>query len=144
MDRSKYSLDELFLVSESDFELGGIMNPFNLMQDISRSESEIAHHFSSWPYVSRNDIKMIVYRPSLDEIFENLEGEVLCHLSLLRESQNPYILQSLTEGSFSLTALKPLQEHVFYQKTLALHLCGFGEVVLHAFNIILDKFTSKL
>ncbi len=144
MDRSKYSLEELFLVSESDFELGGIMNPFNEMQDTSRPESDFKSLFTSWPYLSRHDIKICIYKPSLEEIFEKLVNEILRHLAILRESNNPHILESLTEGGFTIPRLKHLQDHVFYQKTLALHLCGFGDVVLDAFNRILRKFTSKL
>ncbi|MDG2448958.1 MAG: hypothetical protein P8M34_04955, partial [Saprospiraceae bacterium] len=30
-DKTKYDLEEIFIVTESDYELGGIMNPFNQM-----------------------------------------------------------------------------------------------------------------
>ena len=142
MDRSKYTLDEIFLVTEKDFELGGIMNPFNTIDGALPKSVHLHALFPSWPYLTRGDIKAKIYMPPFDEIFLKLENEIIHHLKILKQTGDSIFLECLSKGSFTIPTLKHLEKQVFYQKVIALHLCGFGDVMLETFNRMLTKYLT--
>jgi hypothetical protein len=143
LDRSKYDLEEIFMVTTSDFELGGIMNPYNEFGNVSQSMIEYRSLFSSYPYLSRLQIKTSIYEKELEEIVTNLEKEIISDFERLQKDHHPLILHSMANSSFTVATVKALQNHLFYQKAIALHLCGIGDILLDTFNYILDKYLKR-
>jgi len=131
------------MVTSGDFELGGIMNPYNDIYNVSELLPKCKSLISSFPYISRNQIKTAVYKSPFDQIFYNLKEEITSDLLHLKQSKNLYILESIADNCFSIKTLKSLKNHFLYQKILALHLCGFGEFLQDAFNNILEYFLNK-
>jgi len=144
LDKTKFDLEEIFMVTSSDFELGGIMNPFNLMDGTTSMYEECKNHFSSFPYLSRIDIKTKIYQNHLDQILINLINEIVTEISDLQKVQNPQILESISENGFNIRDIDQLKEQRLYQKTVSLHLCGYGNIILDAFNKVLKEYMKTL
>lgn len=144
LDRSKYNLDEIFMATPDDFELGGILNPFNEMGSIQSLVHRYCGYFTSYPYLTRNDIKSHVYSFDFNSILTRLKDEAVEELNELQLKENHEVLEGIEANKFTVKNLKQLQEERFYHKTLSLHLCGFGDVMLDAFNRILARLTSNL
>ncbi|MEE9371784.1 MAG: hypothetical protein V3V00_01900 [Saprospiraceae bacterium] len=139
-DMTKFNLEEIFIVTESDYELGGIMNPFNQMSISSTLYNLCKSSIQSFPYVTRLKIKELIYQPSLEDIFMSLKNELFEELAALQQSSNEPIRESISQGFFNIQNLDLLKTFHFYQKTVALHLCGFGEVINDTFNNILNEY----
>ena len=139
-DKTKFNLEEIFIVTESDYELGGIMNPFNQMSIPGEVYDLCKSSIPAFPYATRLDLKELIYQSKINSLFEGLLMEIYSDLSALYDEGNQWILEATTEKKFSLQGLDGLKTHGVYQKTVALHLCGFGNVIFDSFNKVLSRF----
>ena len=143
LDKTKFDLEEILTVTNCDFELGGIMNPFNQIGEGHILYENCKNLFPSFPYISRLDIQSYIYKDSFDQIFNNLQKEIISEISILVTTDSPYLIKSIDAQKFTGNELENLKEFQFYQKTVALHLCGLGDTLLDAFNKILSRFIGN-
>ncbi len=141
-DKTKYDLEEIFIVTESDYELGGIMNPFNQMSIPNEIYDLCKTSISAFPYATRFDLQELIYRQKVELLFEELLYEITTEMKTLLESGNEFLQEAVVENKFTLQILDSVKVHPFYQKVVALHLCGFGNVIFDSFNKILQKYIA--
>ena len=142
-DKTKYNLEEIFIVTESDYELGGIMNPYNQMNIPSKVYDLCKSSIPAFPYATREDIKEIVYKQSVDNLFQGLLSEIFSEITHLFEKGDKFIKEAISEQKFSLQCLESIKVFPFYQKVVALHLCGFGTVISDSFNKMLSQYLEE-
>lgn len=142
-DKTKYDLEEIFIVTESDYELGGIMNPFNQMTISNTLYDLCKAEIKAFPYATRLDLREIIYESSVKRIFNGLLNEIFKEITEILEGGNENIRQCISEKTFSVQNLEFFKTFQFYQKSVALHLCGFGDVVIDTFNQILEKYLEE-
>ena len=142
-DKTKYNLEEIFIVTESDYELGGIMNPYNQMTVPTSLYELCKSKIKAFPYATRLDLKELIYESSVNNIFETLIDEIHNEMNDLLESGNEHIRESISEGKFNVQNLEVFKSFQFYQKSIALHLCGFGDLIIDTFNNILTRYLEK-
>lgn len=142
-DKTKFNLEEIFIVTESDYELGGIMNPYNQMNIPEKVYEICKSSIPAFPYATRIDIKEIIYQQSVDALLENLLSEIKSEITQLFEQGNRYVQEAISERKFSLQILESIKTYSFYQKVVALHLCGYGLLISDSFNNILSKYLEE-
>jgi len=133
-----YDLDKTAPVSQEDFALGGILNPYGDFLDTHQSQLEAAEQIPSFPYLTRRDIIRVFYQEELSAIWSELMIEMFEDLSQF------CIDHKRPRGYFqaSTQVIHELYSYPIYHKISSLHLCGLGEKLLDAFDYIFNLFRS--
>lgn len=131
-----HDLDQTFVASISDFELGGIMNPYGILFDAKEAYAEYGAHLINFPYLTRRQILRTLYLVDLDKIWSEMMMELFTDLSdfcIAHKRSRAYLTPSTT-------VIHELYNYPIYQKISALHLCGLGSRLIDSFAYVFEHF----
>ncbi len=120
---------QFIVLSEKDFQLGGIMNPNDLFIIPHHAFAQYKSSYIHFPCLTKNQIFQLVYVERLREIFENIVSEISMEIIKWKDFEN---IDSLFR------IMKDGRAGTLYSKIVALHLCGFGEKLKDAFYLLLQ------
>lgn len=132
--REKYTPNISILIRETDFQLGGIMNPNDLFIIPSQAYSKYQSRYSSFPCLTMKQIRQLVYQKRLQQIATKIWDEVNQDIRSLKIEGADQLYRWLS---------RPTSAGEIYPKIVALHLCGLGEKLRDAFGLVLDYYLSK-
>ena len=141
-DKTRHNLEEIFIVTESDYELGGIMNPFNQMAIDHEIYEQVRKGIQTFPYVTRIDLNKIVYSKQVKEIIKSLTKEIVTDFKSDIEI-NEGIQMAVRNSTFCNQSIELIKSLPIYAKISAFHLCGQGLKLIDAFNHFLTLYLKK-
>ena len=141
-DKTKNNIEEIFIIAESDYELGGIMNPFNLMQIEPETYEAVKQGIHTFPYVTRIDLYRIIYSKKSKEISRNIIKEILTDFRSSLDSCEG-LKMAISKNAFCEESSELLKNNVVYQKLVSLHLCGYGLKLIDTFNFFLAIYFKR-
>lgn len=115
-----------------DFYIGGILNPSGEFIAASNRYMNCLKEIKSFPFLNKLEIHKYFYRGNLEDILYRME------LELFRDIDG-YLLQVQRPVSFlksNTAVIRLLQKSSVHAKIAALHMCGLGEKLKNAFEII--------
>lgn len=136
-DQIKQDTFKTLLLSQKEFELGGILNPFGTFYNIPYQYKLACEKVPNFPYLTRKEIIKSFYSFHLNKIWNNLLHEVFSELTMMRLNQK----RPLSYFVPTKKVLHDLYRLPVYHKIAALHLCGMGGKLGDAFAYIFDLFT---
>ena len=117
------------VLSESDFMLGGILNPMGSLREPHQLINQYRPLFRGFPYVQLQSVKSKVYLPLISEILNRI------HVEIKKDIQSVAIRRRIPINTLNMTNLKNLPP---YNKIAAVHMCGFGSKLREAFDYYLE------
>ena len=133
-----YDLDKTLSVTQEDFSLGGILNPFGAFLDTKEAQIKASEKVPNFPYLTRRNILKAFYQEELSVIWSELLIELFEDLSeFCTANKRP-------RGYFVATThvIHDLYNYPIYHKISSLHLCGLGEKLIDAFAYVFELFKS--
>ena len=129
---------ETIVISKSDFDLGGMMNPFGNFFDINHAYRQFGQSITNFPYLTRLEVLKYIYESDLSRIWVELLAELFGDLS------EYCVVHKRTRDYFkaSTQILHELSNTMLFQKISALHSCGLGGKLLDAFDYVFKKFVE--
>lgn len=119
-------------LSTEDFAIGGILNPSGDFLHCPTIFRECTSGIHSFPFLNKNEIYRYFYLEIFNRLMEKIEFELFRDLdSYLSQIQKP--ASFLRSGS---NAIRSMQKSDVYNKIAALHMCGLGDKLRNAFEIV--------
>jgi len=134
-DKRNLDKDKTELYGESDLALGGILNAHGAYIDHHRG-NQIAALFATYPYLTIRDIWYQLYAPVLSDVFQRLLNETFRHLSAYSVAHKRPV--SFFQPQTSVIRL--LESSPCYSMIAALHMCGLGDKLGHAFGWVFERY----
>jgi len=141
-DKTKHNLEEIFIITESDYELGGIMNPFNKFHPDQIIYDQVRQGIQTFPYVTRIDLNRIVYAKKVKELTKQITKEITSELRKNLET-NTGIQMAIRNREFCSSSIDNLKTLPVYQKVCSLHMCGYGLKLIDGFNHFLELYLKR-
>ena len=126
------------VISKKDFELGGIMNPFDQFFDIDSVYRQSSQLINNFPYLTYREIQTQIYFQPIRQIWRELLTEVFLDLSsfCIATKRSRDFFQAATP------VLHEISSFPVYNKICALHSCGLGGKLSDAFAFLFEKFKT--
>ena len=126
---NRFHHSDTIMLRESDFMLGGILNPTGVLREPQTLINHYRPLFSGFPYVRLNAIKSTVYHPLISDIVQRVLREIKLDIKTLAHQRK------LPVNTLNMTNMKNLSP---YNKIAALHMCGLGLKLREAFDYFLQ------
>ena len=133
-----YDLDKTISVTQEDFSLGGILNPYGEFLDTREAQLEAAEKAPSFPYLTRRSIIKAFYQEELSSIWSELLIELFEDLSEF------CVVNKRPKGYYvaNTKVIHELYSYPIYHKISSLHLCGLGSKLIDAFDYVFELYKS--